>query len=158
MQQAKGSTVKERAQVALNDEFLRNAVKFTTERLRSGKKVASAEHGNWEEWRERARQIRLHTIAHLDYYLNQFVENARANGVHVHFAHTAQEAVELTLSIARERGARSVVKSKSMVSEELHINRALEEAGIEAVETDRGGIHHPIGKRNPFAHHHPGDS
>ncbi|MGO0063395.1 LutB/LldF family L-lactate oxidation iron-sulfur protein [Brevibacillus fluminis] len=138
MKEAAGSTVKERAKVALNDEFLRNAVKFTTERLRSGKKTASTEHGNWEEWRERGHQIRLHTIAHLDYYLNQFVENARANGVHVHFAETAQEAVAITMEIARVRGARSVVKSKSMVSEELHINHALEEAGIEAVETDLG--------------------
>ncbi|WJH32978.1 LutB/LldF family L-lactate oxidation iron-sulfur protein [Paenibacillus sp. CC-CFT747] len=136
--QAKQGTVKERAQIALNDEFLVNAVKFTTERLRNGKKSASAEHGNWEEWRERGRQIRLHTIAHLDYYLNQFIENARANGIHVHFAATAEEAVAVTMKIAQHAQARSVVKSKSMVSEELHINHALEELGIESVETDLG--------------------
>ncbi|OUS77628.1 iron-sulfur cluster-binding protein [Paenibacillus sp. MY03] len=133
-----GATVKARAELALNDEFLRKAVRFTTERLRNGKKKASEEHGNWEEWRERGRQIRLHTIAHLDYYLNTFVENARANGVHVHFADTAQEAVELTLDIAEHVGARSVVKSKSMVSEELHLNHALESIGVEAIETDLG--------------------
>jgi L-lactate dehydrogenase complex protein LldF len=133
-----GATVKARAELALNDEFLRKAVKFTTERLRNGKKKASEEHGNWEEWRERGRQIRLHTIAHLDYYLNLFVDNARANGVHVHFADTAQEAVELTLDIAEHAGARSVVKSKSMVSEELHLNHALESIGVEAIETDLG--------------------
>ncbi|WP_240647709.1 LutB/LldF family L-lactate oxidation iron-sulfur protein [Paenibacillus nanensis] len=132
------STVKERAEIALNNEFLRKAVKFTTERLRTGKKSASEEHGNWDLWRERGRQIRLHTIAHLDYYLSQFIENARANGVHVHFAATSEEAVELTMAIAKEAGARSVVKSKSMVSEELHINAALEKAGIESVETDLG--------------------
>lgn len=133
-----GATVKARAELALNDEFLRKAVRFTTERLRNGKKKASEEHGNWEEWRERGRQIRLHTIAHLDYYLNLFVDNARANGVHVHFADTAQEAVELTLDIAKHAGARSVVKSKSMVSEELHLNHALESIGVEAIETDLG--------------------
>lgn len=138
MNEAKGSTVKERASIALHDEYLRNAVKFTTERLRNGKKLAADEQGNWEEWRERGRHIRLHTIAHLDYYLTQFVENARANGAHVHFACTAAEAVSLTMQIAKHRQARSVVKSKSMVSEELHINRALEEAGIESVETDLG--------------------
>jgi L-lactate dehydrogenase complex protein LldF len=130
--------VKERASQALKDEFLRNAVKFTTERLRSGKKAASEEHGNWEEWRERGRQIRLHTIAHLDYYLNLFVENARANGVHIHFADTAPDAVRISLDIAAHNQARSAVKSKSMVSEELHLNEAFEQAGIETIETDLG--------------------
>ncbi|WP_281886390.1 LutB/LldF family L-lactate oxidation iron-sulfur protein [Paenibacillus sp. YYML68] len=133
----KGS-VKERAELALNDEFLRKAVKFTTERLRSGKKAASEEHGNWELWRERGRHIRLHTIAHLDYYLNLFVDNARANGVHVHFAETAADAVKLSLAIAERKSAKSVVKSKSMVTEELHLNQALESIGVEAVETDLG--------------------
>lgn len=132
------TTVKARADLALNDEFLRKAVRFTTERLRNGKKKATDEHGNWEEWRERGKQIRLHTIAHLDYYLNLFVDNARANGVHVHFANTAEEAVELTLDIAEHANAKTVVKSKSMVSEELHLNHALESIGVEAVETDLG--------------------
>ncbi|MGO4182344.1 LutB/LldF family L-lactate oxidation iron-sulfur protein [Paenibacillus sp. TAF43_2] len=134
----KEATVKARADLALNDEFLRKAVRFTTERLRNGKKKATDEHGNWEEWRERGRQIRLHTIAHLDYYLNLFVNNARANGVHIHFASTAEEAVKLTLDIAEHANAKSVVKSKSMVSEELHLNHALESIGVEAVETDLG--------------------
>lgn len=130
--------VRERAEIALHDEFLRRAVRFTTERLRGGKKLASEEHGRWEEWRERGRQIRLHTIAHLDYYLHLFTENARANGVHVHFAETGEDAVKIALEIAKHREAHSVVKSKSMVTEELHLNHALEEAGIEAIETDLG--------------------
>jgi L-lactate dehydrogenase complex protein LldF len=134
----KEATVKARADLALNDEFLRKAVRFTTERLRNGKKKATDEHGNWEEWRERGKQIRLHTIAHLDYYLNLFVNNARANGVHVHFANNTEEAVKLTLDIAEHANAKSVVKSKSMVSEELHLNHALESIGVEAVETDLG--------------------
>lgn len=132
------ATVKARAELALSDEFLRKAVRFTTERLRNGKKKASEEHGNWDEWRERGKQIRLHTIAHLDYYLNLFVNNARANGVHVHFANTGEEAVKLTLDIAEHANAKSVVKSKSMVTEELHLNHALESIGVEVVETDLG--------------------
>ncbi|ASS65459.1 MULTISPECIES: LutB/LldF family L-lactate oxidation iron-sulfur protein [unclassified Paenibacillus] len=132
------SSVKERADAALGDEFLRNAVKFTTERLRSGKLLASEEHGNWELWRERGRQIRLHTVAHLDYYLERFVANARLNGAHVHFASDSAEAVQLALAVAASKKARSVVKSKSMVTEELHLNHALEEQGIEAIETDLG--------------------
>jgi len=132
------STVKERAELALNDEFLRKAVKFTTERLRDGKKKATVEQGNWEAWRERGRQIRLHTIAHLDYYLSLFADNARANGVHVHFAETAVDAVRISLEIARRVEAKTVVKSKSMVTEELHLNQALESIGVEAIETDLG--------------------
>ncbi len=131
-------TVKERAELALNDDFLRKAVRFTTERLRNGKKSASEEHGNWDEWRERGRQIRLHTIAHLDYYLNEFVNNARANGVHIHFAESSVQAAAIALDIAAHNDAASVVKSKSMVSEEVHLNHALESAGIEAIETDLG--------------------
>ncbi len=137
MSASKG-TVKERAKVDLNNEFLRKAVKFTTERLKNGKLQATEELGNWEEWRERGRQIRLHTIDHLDYYLTQFTENARAQGVHVHFAPTAEEAVKITMQIAEEKQAKSVVKSKSMVSEEIHINKALEKKKIEAIETDLG--------------------
>ncbi|WP_134698487.1 LutB/LldF family L-lactate oxidation iron-sulfur protein [Ammoniphilus sp. YIM 78166] len=138
MNTAKLTSVKDRAKVALNDQFLRNAVRFTTEKLRSGRKTASQDQGNWEEWRERGRQIRLHTIAHLDYYLAQFIENARAQGTHVHFASTSEEAVEIAMKIAEAKQAKSVVKSKSMVSEEVHLNQALESAGIEAVETDLG--------------------
>jgi L-lactate dehydrogenase complex protein LldF len=133
-----GATVKERADLALNNDFLRKAVRFTTERLRGGKEKAAADHGNWDDWRERGRQIRLHTIAHLDYYLNLFVDNARANGVHVHFADTAEDAVKLSLAIAEQVQAKTVVKSKSMVTEELHLNHALESIGVEAIETDLG--------------------
>nr|WP_274388619.1 LutB/LldF family L-lactate oxidation iron-sulfur protein [Brevibacillus agri] len=133
----------------MQDEFLRNAVKYTTERLRDGKQLAASEQGNWEEWRERGRQIRLHTIAHLDYYLNQFIDNARANGAQIHFAYTAEEAAAITLAIAEKRGARTVVKSKSMVSEEVHINEALKAQGIEAIETDLGEYIIQLAKEGP---------
>ncbi|MBL0387575.1 iron-sulfur cluster-binding protein [Tumebacillus sp. ITR2] len=130
--------LRERVQVALNDEFLRNAVKFTTTKLRTQKAAATEELGRWEDWRERARAIRLHTIANLDYYLELFIENARRHGTHIHFAATADEAVEIAMQIAKASDAQSVVKSKSMVSEEIHLNEALEQHGIETVETDLG--------------------
>ncbi|WP_139488226.1 LutB/LldF family L-lactate oxidation iron-sulfur protein [Brevibacillus dissolubilis] len=132
------STLEERARVALNDEFLRNAVKYTTEKLRTNKKSATDELGNWEDWRDRGRMIRLHTIAHLDYYLSLFVENVRKAGGYVHFAKDTKEAVDITMKIMEAKKAKSVVKSKSMVSEEVHINHALEENDIEVVETDLG--------------------
>lgn len=130
--------VKKRAELALNDDFLRKAVRFTTERLKNGKLSAAEELSNWEAWRERGREIRLHTIAHLDYYLNLFVDNARSNGVHIHFADNSAEAVQISLEIARQKQAKSAVKSKSMVTEELHLNEALAGEGIDAIETDLG--------------------
>lgn len=133
-----GSSVKARSKQALQDDFLRKAVKFTTERLKNGKLKATEEHGNWEEWRERGRQIRLHTIAHLDYYLNLFADNARRAGAQVYFARDPAEAAIITREIVREKQAKSVVKSKSMVTEELHINHVLEEMDVEAIETDLG--------------------
>lgn len=138
MPKLNASTVKERASYALNDDFLRKAVKFTTEKLKVGKIQATEQLGNWEAWRERGRLIRLHTIEYLDYYLTQFAEHARAQGVHIHFASSAADAVNIALNIAKEKQARSVVKSKSMVSEEIKINQALEKEEIEAIETDLG--------------------
>ncbi|BFH64067.1 LutB/LldF family L-lactate oxidation iron-sulfur protein [Paenibacillus azoreducens] len=138
MSKPQGSNVKERAKSALKDEFLTGAVKFTTERLKNSKLAAAAEHGNWEEWRERGRQIRAHTVAHLDYYLSRFIANARAQGVHVHFAPQAKDAARIAIEIAKHKGAKTVVKSKSMVSEEVHINEAFQKIGIESIESDLG--------------------
>ncbi|CAM3560838.1 LutB/LldF family L-lactate oxidation iron-sulfur protein [Marinicrinis lubricantis] len=145
----KQGTVLERSKQALQDDFLRKAVKYTTEKLRNGKLDASSQQGNWEEWRERGRQIRLHTIANLDYYLKLFVEQARAKGVHIHFADNAQTAVDIAMHIAKEKNAKSAVKSKSMVTEEVHLNHALEHENIEAVETDLGEYIIQLAKETP---------
>lgn len=131
-------TIVERAQIALEDEFLRGAVRFTTDRLRSRKQAATEELGQWEEWRERAREIRTHTVANLDFYLGQFATNARAAGAHVHYATDGLEAAATVLQIAKQSKAQLVAKSKSMVSEEIHINHHLAKEGIRAVETDLG--------------------
>ena len=128
----------DRAAIAQGDDFLVNAVKFTTDRLRNRKSDSSAAFGNWEEWRERGRLIRAHTIAHLDYYLDQFALNAGSRGAHVHFANDTAEAQRIVLEIARSKQAKVVAKSKSMVSEEVHINHVLEDAGLECLETDLG--------------------
>jgi len=137
-EEAIGSGLKKRAKKALSDDFLRKAVAFTTDRLKNGKLNAMAELGEWERWRERGRAIREHTIRHLDYYLNQFAENVVQAGGHVHFCRTADEAVRTFLGICDKHQAKLVAKGKSMVSEEIHLNRHLAERGIKAVETDLG--------------------
>ncbi len=127
-----------RSAEALSSNHLRQAVRFTVERLRTAKTASTDAFGTWEEWRNVGRSIRAHTIDHLDYYLAEFSENARAQGAEVHFAADAEEAREILSDIIKKSGAKRVVKSKSMVSEELHVNEALSEAGVEVTETDLG--------------------
>jgi L-lactate dehydrogenase complex protein LldF len=131
-------TLKARAARALDDPFLRRAVRITVERLRSGRDQSAAALGHWEVWREQGRQVRSHVIQHLDYYLAQFSDNFRRLGGHVHFAADAAEARAIVRGIAERAQAKLVVKSKSMVSEEIEINHELARADIECVETDLG--------------------
>lgn len=130
--------LKERIGAALADGKLRRAVAKVTDAYREGKAKATATRPDWEAMREEARALRSHTIQHLDYYLKQLADRVRANGGHVHFAQTDQEAVEIVRRIARHHDVRRVVKSKSMISEEIHLNDALQEDGVEVVETDLG--------------------
>lgn len=132
------SDVLQRSRLALQDDFLRAAVRFTADRLRGKKQASTDAFGHWEDWRERGRQIRAHTVEHLDYYLRTFAANVRSAGGQVYFATDGAEAAAQVMDIVRTKAATSVVKSKSMVSEEIHINRHLESAGMEVVETDLG--------------------
>lgn len=88
--------------------------------------------------RRLAGQIKQHTLDHLDQYLGQAVASMREKGVIVHFASTGEEAKSIILGILQARGAKRVVKSKTMAAEEVHLNSHLEAAGIECVETDLG--------------------
>jgi L-lactate dehydrogenase complex protein LldF len=99
---------------------------------------AAAAVPEWQELRQRARDIKLHTLDHLDTYLEEFADNVEKNGGHVCFASTGKEALDYVLDVARRHGVDKVAKGKSMASEELHLNAVLEEAGIQPVETDLG--------------------
>ena len=92
----------------------------------------------WEALREAADRIKRHTETHLADYLEQFEANARKNGVHVHWAADADEYNRIVLEILRSHDVRKVVKSKSMLTEECHLNENLERNGVEVIETDLG--------------------
>ena len=128
----------DRAEPKLHDEFLRGAVKYTADRLRSRKQESSDVLGDWEEWRQRGHDIRSHVVANLDHYLDLFTRNAALAGANVHFAVDAAEASSIVMGIVKDKNAKLVAKSKSMVSEEVHINHSLEDANVECVETDLG--------------------
>ncbi len=97
-------------------------------------------HGitEWEELRELASAIKEHTLTHLAQYLEQFEANARANGIHVHWARDAAEHNETVLRILADHGARRLIKSKSMLTEECNFREFMGEHGIEIIETDLG--------------------
>ena len=105
---------------------------------------------DWEEMRDRGRAIKTHTIGHLDHYLEQMADNVARSGGKVYFARDAEAANDYVVGIARSIGARTVIKSKSMVSEETGLGSRLEEAGIEAVETDLGEYIIQLADESPF--------
>ena len=88
--------------------------------------------------RRLAARIKQHTLDHLDTYLEQSVAALQRNGVQVHFAPTAEDARRTVRDILRAAGARSVMKSKSMAAEEIHLNDFLAADGLEVLETDLG--------------------
>lgn len=92
----------------------------------------------WEELRELASKVKMHTITHLDKYLEQFTENARQNGVVVHWAKDAAEHNEIVYNILSKHNVKKLVKSKSMLTEECHMNPYLIEKGIDVIESDLG--------------------
>jgi L-lactate dehydrogenase complex protein LldF len=92
----------------------------------------------FQELRQLASDIKDHTLSRLDFYLQQFEENARRNGVQVHWAADAQEHNQIVLGLLRQHGATRVVKSKSMLTEECHLNPYLIKHGVEVIDTDLG--------------------
>ena len=92
----------------------------------------------WEEWRRRAHGIKAYAVANLDKLLVEFEQQFTARGGTVLWARTASEAAAHFSAICKRYAVRSVVKGKSMVSEELELNERLAAEGIEAVETDLG--------------------
>ncbi len=92
----------------------------------------------WEILRSLASQIKDHTLANMDTLLEQFEANAKANGITVHWAADAQEHNDIVLNIMKKHGFKKMVKSKSMLTEECHLNPYLEKNGIEVIDTDLG--------------------
>ena len=106
--------------------------------VREKRDRASKSIPEWEQLREFANQIKTHTMANLDKYLLEFEKNATKKGVTVHFAIDAKEHNEIVYRLLKEKNVKKLVKSKSMLTEECHLNPFLEERGIEVIDTDLG--------------------
>jgi L-lactate dehydrogenase complex protein LldF len=126
------------ARAALADVQLRGALRNLAGVIGERRRAAIATIEDWEGLRERARAIKDETLAHLDKYLEEFADNAERAGAQIHWARDAEEANAIVCALAKGRGARLIVKSKSMVTEETHLNAALEAEGIEIIESDLG--------------------
>jgi len=106
--------------------------------VRNKRDVARSFVPEWEELRSLGSQIKAHTLSKLPDYLEQFEQKATANGARVHWARDADEHNRIVHGILREHRVQRMVKSKSMLTEECHLNEYLEKQGIEVVDTDLG--------------------
>jgi L-lactate dehydrogenase complex protein LldF len=135
---SRAAPMQDRVATALANSARLVNIQVATERFSTGRRKALDELPDSEAIRDLARAIRAHTISRLDTYLLQFERAFTALGGTVHWARDAEEAREVVVGIAKGTGVRRIVKSKSMVTEEIGLNAALEAAGLEVVETDLG--------------------
>jgi L-lactate dehydrogenase complex protein LldF len=142
-------TFRENAKAALADVQLRGALKNATSLFGERRSAAAASLPNWEDLRSQARAIKDEVLSHLDQYLEEFVRNAESRGAKIHWARDAAEANSIICGLATASKARIVVKSKSMTTEETHLNDALEAAGMQVVETDLGEYIIQLAKEPP---------
>jgi len=136
--QPPSTTFNQRAHEALQDKNLQLALERAMHHFVDGRLAAFARLPHGEALRDHARTIRANAIARLDEHLETFERNARAHGSVVHWARDDAEARAIVLQIARENRVQRIIKSKSMLSEEIELNRALEDAGLDVLETDLG--------------------
>src|SRR4028118_2295845 len=129
---------KDNAARALADGQLQRALGNVRRGFIDKRQAAADKLPEFEALRDSARDIKNHTLQHLDLYLEAYEAKVTASGGHVHFARDADEARDIILTICRAAGAKTVTKGKSMISEEIGINAHLESAGIAPVETDLG--------------------
>jgi L-lactate dehydrogenase complex protein LldF len=137
------------AKAAVGDAQLRSNVRHATEVIQEKRARVVGEMPDWEALREAGKRIREHTMQYLDAYLLQFEENCVRAGGQVHWARDAEEARQIVVALVQAAGAEEVIKIKSMTTEEIHLNHALEAAGIRPYETDLAELIIQLGHDQP---------
>lgn len=132
------SIFRERIRASLADANLQAALDANAARRIQVRKEAFASITHPDVLRQQAHAIRGDVIGNLETYLQQFVTKVEENGIIVHQAENAAQAIQQVFEIAQNHGARRIAKSKTMVSEEIGLNHALEKYGLEVIETDLG--------------------
>jgi L-lactate dehydrogenase complex protein LldF len=137
------------AKAMLGDTQLRKNVRHATDVIQAKRARVVGEMPDWQQLREAGRQIRQHTMEHLDFYLEEFeAKCTRAGGV-VHWARDAEEARQIIVRLVKASGSDEVIKIKSMTTEEIQLNSALEAAGIHPFETDLAELIIQLGEDRP---------
>jgi len=129
---------REIARLKLNDAHTQGALDASTARLYGNRREAWQALPDVEALRQRAHDARLRVIDDLDTHIDRFRAELEARGGTVYFARTAEDAAAYVAGVCRDSGAKLAAKSKSMLSEEIDLNRALETEGVRVVETDLG--------------------
>ncbi len=129
---------KARTGAKLADQRLQENLKKLTTKFVSGRANAILDLDDYEATRSAAATMRQRAIDHLDVWLELFEQQATNRGAQVLYAQNSAEAAQLIVQIARQHGIKKAIKTKSMVTEEMALNQALQDAGVVAVETDLG--------------------
>ena len=137
------------AKRAVNDAQLRRNIRKATTTIRQRRGELVDEMPDWQELRTAGAAIKDEVLSHLDRYLEQFEGAATNRGAHVHWARDADEANSIVTSLVRQTGEREVIKSKSMVTEEIGVVGALAKQGINAIETDLAELIVQLGRDRP---------
>jgi len=146
---ASRTAFEQRVDRALDDPVLQDVISGGQDYMQALQMQARQEL-DWPACLDAIEAVRSHTIAHLDHYVEQFADSVERLGGRVYFAADAAEAREHVAALARSQRAKLIVKSKSMVTEEIELNHALEETGAEVVETDLGEFIVQLAGERPF--------
>jgi L-lactate dehydrogenase complex protein LldF len=138
MIQTTSQRFKQNAHTALGDEDLQRSLGVLESNFIARRKFVADKLPEFDALRDAARDIKEHTLAHLDLYLEEYESRVVAQGGHVHYAATAADARALVLDICRRLNAATATKGKSMIAEEVGLNDFLSEHGITPIETDLG--------------------
>lgn len=125
----------------LADTQLRTNLKSSMDTLKNNRhNLIKTRYYDWEGLRELGKQIKQKALSNLPELLEQFESNAKKRGIKVHWAKDSKEANEIIYNLAKEKKVTTILKGKSMASEEIHLNAYLKEKGIKAIETDLGEL------------------
>ncbi|MHC4945843.1 MAG: LUD domain-containing protein, partial [Planctomycetota bacterium] len=139
----------DRTEKACTDTALAQKLHAATDRQRQAREEICDELGDVEAFREQAASLRDEVLRNLDRYLGRFVDLVQKSGVKVHWAKDAEEACRIVCEIADQYQVKRIVKSKSMITEEIALTPALESTGREVVETDLGEFIIQLAKQPP---------
>jgi len=140
------------AKEALGNAQLRRNVHHATDVIRNKRALRVEEMPDWQQLRDSASEIKQHTLAHLDFYLEEFALNCELAGGKVHWARDADEANAIAVKLIREfagEAPQEVIKVKTMTSDEVQMNVAFEAAGITPIETDLADMIVQLGRDEP---------